>query len=100
MTMLPALPAPLQRSHRLRCVRQLPPTPPCISRSSLMLDGPPASYDFRTEVADSTTTIVGGLHPQLQDLVDDGECVVLPEPLILCLPDGTMGRHNMQCCSL
>ena len=75
VNMLPALPAPLQHSHRLRSVqRQLPP---CISRSSLMLDGPPASYDFRTEVADSTTTIVGGLYPQLQDLVDDGECVEL-----------------------
>lgn len=74
-TMLTASPAPLRCSHRLRSMRQQ--LLPCISRGSLMPDGPPASYDFRAEVAENTKTVVGCMYPQLQDLVDDGECIDL-----------------------
>jgi hypothetical protein len=36
------------------------------------MTGPPEGYDFRADAAESTSRIIGSMHPELMDLVQDG----------------------------
>ena len=48
-------------------IRALRATP-----SPLIMTGPPEEYDFRADASESTLRIVGSMHPELVDLVQDG----------------------------
>ncbi|BBM97578.1 hypothetical protein MPTK1_1g06740 [Marchantia polymorpha subsp. ruderalis] len=41
---------------------------------------PPADYDFRAEVAEDTSLVVGSSFPELMDLVENGTLVVVKRP--------------------
>ncbi len=42
-------------------------------RATVLAEGPPSEFDFRAATAEPTRLHVSEKHPELQDLVDDGE---------------------------
>ncbi|GAX73770.1 hypothetical protein CEUSTIGMA_g1221.t1 [Chlamydomonas eustigma] len=61
-----------QSQSRLACLKAV--------NASTMLQGPPASYNFRADSSQTTHDCIKTLHPQLYDLVQDGTLVVWKRP--------------------